>query len=188
MPLSESTSRREIHRRVIDMTAFVRNDGLYDVESHLVDTKPFEFERIGSPEPLPAGQAVHDLSIRITVDSDHVVRAIEASSDATPYALCKEAESTLQVLVGEQIARGWSSVVKGRLRGAASCTHLMEMLIPLATTALQGIRGLRSKEDRRTPTDSKPPQIDSCYAYGRERSVVRRLWPQYYQGPTEPGT
>ena len=79
-------------------------------------------------------------------------------------------------------------MVKGRLRGAASCTDLMEMLIPLATTALQGIRGVRSKEARRAPTDKEPSQIDSCYAYERERSVLRRLWPQYYQGPTEPGT
>ena len=181
MPLSEPGARRKIHRRVIDMEAYEREDGLFDVEAHLVDTKPFEFERVSCIEPVPAGQALHDLRVRLTVDSAFVVRAIEASSDTTPYGVCKEAETTLGVLVGEKIARGWSSKVKERLRGAASCTHLMEMLIPLATTALQGIRGVRQKGER--SAEDGTSMIDSCYAYGRGREVVQRLWPLHYQWP-----
>lgn len=183
MPLSEPAARREIHHRDIDMRAYAREDGLYDVEARLVDTKTFAFERLGNPEPIPPGQSLHDIKVRLTVDEDYVVRAIEASSDVTPYSVCREAEATLQVLVGERIARGWSALVKERLRGAASCTHLMEMLIPLATTAMQGIRGLKPKHARRTGPGDVPAQIDSCYAYGSEREVVQRLWPQHYRGP-----
>jgi Protein of unknown function (DUF2889) len=180
MPLSTPTNRQEIHHRDIDMRAFARADGLFDVEARLIDTKPFAFERLGKPEPVPAGQSLHDLCIRMTVDSDYVVRAMEASSDVTPYALCKEAESTLQALVGEKLAKGWAVVVKDRLRGAAGCTHLREMLLPMATTAIQGIRGMKSKEARKTPVPGQvPAQIDSCYAYGRTREVVRWLWPDH---------
>lgn len=159
------------------MRAYAREDGLYDAEAHLVDTKPFDFLRPSSPVPTPAGQALHDLWVRITVDEDFTVRAIEAASDVTPWGICKEAEATLSVLVGERLARGWSSRVKERLRGAASCTHLMEMLIPLATTALQGINALR------TDLHHSPKKIDSCYAFGREREVVKLLWPQHWQPP-----
>jgi hypothetical protein len=183
MPLSSPVARREAHHRVIDMKAYAREDGLYDIEARLVDTKPFDFERLAASLPIPAGHPLHDISLRLTVDHEYVVRAIEAASDVTPYALCKEAESTLQVLVGERIARGWSAKVKERLRGAASCTHLMEMLIPLATTAMQGIRGLRPKHDRRSAGDAVPAQIDTCYAYGRSREVVQRLWPQHSLPP-----
>jgi hypothetical protein len=183
MPLSAPAARGPIHRRVIDMQAYAREDGLYDVEARLVDTKPFVFERLGSPDPVPVGQALHDLWVRLTVDEQYVVRAIEASSDTTPYPLCKEAEATLQVLVGERIARGWSAKVKERLRGAASCTHLMEMLIPLATTALQGIRGVKPKDERRPAEGGTPAQIDSCYAYGRGRSIVQWMWPEHWRAP-----
>ena len=99
MPLSIPAARREIHHRLIDMRAYARQDGLFDVEAHLVDTKPFDFLRLSLPVPIPAGEALHDLWIRLTVDAGFVVRAIEASSDRTPYALCKQAESTLSVLV-----------------------------------------------------------------------------------------
>jgi hypothetical protein len=181
MPLSKPNARREIHHRVIDMKAYAREDGLYDVEAHLVDTKPFVFQRLSSPEPLPAGQPLHDMWIRLSVDEEFVVRHIEASSDVTPFDLCKEAESTLSVLVGERIARGWSAIVKERLRGSASCTHLMEVLIPLATTALQGIRALRADRHSTVDANGIPLKIDSCYAYGHQRELVMRLWPQHHR-------
>jgi hypothetical protein len=181
MPLPAPSARREIHHRIIDMRAYARDDGLYDVEAHLVDRKPFEFKRESSPDPIPAGRALHDLWVRITVDGDYVVRAIDAASDVTPWDLCRQAEATLQVMVGERLARGWSARVKERLRGAASCTHLMEMLIPAATTALQGIRGLHAERRRAVDEHGVPLKIDSCYAYGRQREVVMRLWPAHYR-------
>lgn len=186
MPLSEPSVRREIHHRVIDMRVYARDDGQFDVEAHLVDRKPFDFKRLSLPEPLAAGQALHDLWLRLTVDGDYVVRAIEAASDVTPWEVCREAESTLAVLVGERIARGWSSKVKERLRGAASCTHLMEMLIPLATTALQGIGALRPDRHAAADANGVPHKIDSCYAFGRGREAVMRLWPEHYQPPQAP--
>jgi Protein of unknown function (DUF2889) len=187
MPLSTPSTRQEIHHRNIDMRAFARTDGLFDVEARLIDTKPFAFERLGKPEPVPAGDALHDLWIRMTVDADYVVRAMEASSDVTPYAICKEAEATLQALVGERLAKGWAVVVKDRLRGAAGCTHLREMLLPMATTAIQGIRGMKSKASRvATSAGQAPAQIDSCYAYGRGREVVRWLWPAHAEQGAEP--
>lgn len=181
MPLSSPVARSEIHHRVIDMHAYARSDGLYDVEAHLVDTKPFSFTRFSTSDPWPAGAPLHDLWLRLTLDEDFVVKAVEAASDVTPFGVCKEAENTLGVLVGERIARGWSSRVKELLRGAASCTHLMEMLIPIGTTAMQGIRAMQS--DRNTNIAAQVQKIDSCYAYGSQREVVKRLWPQRYVPP-----
>jgi len=185
MPLSLPAARREIHQRVIEMKAYQREDGLYDIEAHLVDTKPFAFLRISHPDPLAPGEPLHDLWVRVTVDQDYIVRAIEASSDATPYPLCKEAESTLSVLVGERIASGWSSKVKEKLRGAASCTHLMEMLIPMATTAFQGMTGMRREGQTSVDVSKHPVRLDSCYTYAKHRSVVKRYWPQHYQPESE---
>ncbi len=183
MPLSAPAARREIHHRVIEMRAYARDDGLFDVEAHLVDRKPFDFQRPSKTEPTPAGEALHDLWVRLTVDGDYTVRAVEAASDVTPWAVCKQTEATLGVMVGERLVRGWSARVKERLRGPASCTHLMEMLIPAATTALQGIRGVQPERRRAVDAHGVPLQIDTCYAYAREREVVLRLWPEHHRPP-----
>ncbi len=182
MPLSIASARSEIHHRVIDMKAYARDDGLFDVEAHLVDRKPFPTTIPGFPNAVPAGAARHDLWVRLTVDQKYFVRGIEAASDVTPYAVCKEAVSTLSGMVGLQIASGWSSKVKERLRGPNSCTHLMEMLIPLATTALQGIGGLNA-DKKRAAVDANgvPFKIDSCYAYSRSSEVTQVMWPQHFR-------
>jgi hypothetical protein len=182
MPLTLIDDRREVHHRVIDMKTYVRSNGLFDAEAHLVDRKPFDFTRAGATDTVLAGEPFHDLWIRVTVDSDFVVRGIEAASDVTPWAVCKEAGAALQVLVGEALVRGWTGRVKEKLRGAASCTHLAEMLIPLATTALQGIYGLRPVEDRNANIGVL---VDSCYAFDRSRDVVKRLAPLHYQPAVE---
>lgn len=182
MPLPDPAARRAVHHRVIDMQTYAREDGLYDVEARLVDRKPFPFQLMSSDDPLPAGEALHDLWIRLTVDDAYVIRDIVAASDATPWPLCKEATDTLRVLVGERIARGWTAMVKDRLRGAASCTHLMEMLVPMATTALQGIRGLQRDTPLLMGEERAREKIDSCFAYGRDREVVKMLWPRHAAG------
>lgn len=185
MPLTSPPPRRQVHRRVIDLQVYERDDGRFDVEAHLVDRKPFEFKRLSSPQPLPAGQPLHDLWVRLTVDASYTVVAVEAASDVTPWALCKQAEATLSVMIGERIQRGWSAKVKERLRGTASCTHLMEMLLPAATAALQGIRGLNPERRRKeVGAEGLPAQIDTCYAYSRESEVVLRLWPQHHRAAT----
>ena len=55
MPLPAAAPRSDIHHRVIDMRAYRREDGLYDVEAHLVDTKPFDLVRFGGISVVSAG-------------------------------------------------------------------------------------------------------------------------------------
>ncbi len=181
MPLSDANARREVHQRTIDMKTYARDDGLYDVEAHLIDRKPFDFPHAGRPDPLPAGEPLHDLWVRVTVDDQYTIRRIEAASDATPFQLCKEAAGTLDVLVGERIAKGWSSLVKERLRGSASCTHLREVLIPLATTLIQGVRSLKGPPSSVLDANAKPAALNTCYAYAEHRDVVRMRWPTHFK-------
>ena len=182
MPLSTPKSRREVHYRVLDMKTFARDDGLFDVEGHLVDCKPFVTERSGNSEPVAAGQPRHDMWVRLTVDNTFVVRDVEAVSDTTPFGVCKEAAPSLAAVIGLSISSGWSIRVKELLRGTASCTHLMEMLIPLATVALQGINGLNIAKRRATVNaEGTPIKIDTCYAYARSSPVVKMLWPAHYR-------
>ena len=64
----------------------------------------------------------------------------------------------------------------------------MEMLLPMATTAFQGVNGLK-RENNRVPYDAKAMagRMDSCYAYSSERSVVKLHWPELYR-PAKPAS
>jgi Protein of unknown function (DUF2889) len=185
MPTDVDATREELHFRRIDMRGYRRSDGLFEVEGRVVDRKPDDFTPYSGGRHVPAGEPVHDMGVRLVYDDQLRVHDVSTFTDASPYAHCPEGGRALLSLKGLRMTSGWSNEVKSRLRGARSCTHLMELLIPMATTAFQSLSatGL-TRVDRRDVT-GRPVKIDSCYAYGAQRELVRRMWPEYYRPPPQ---
>lgn len=70
---------------------------------------------------------------------------------------------------------GWTWTIKRRLAGAASCTHLAEMLIAMGTAAYQTVVPFNRMNGRETEGFALAKKVDSCYAYAAERPLMRRL-------------
>ena len=181
MPLSSPVEREPIHRRVVECRGYRRHDGLYDIEARIVDTKAGEITLL-SGRRLPPGEALHDMSVRMVVDEALTVIDIVASTDASPFGICGEATETLQTMKGLRIAHGWSQAVRERLSGRKGCTHLTELLGPLATVAFQTLSQVRLAQPPAVNAKGRPLKIDTCYAYASDREVVQRLWPAHYDG------
>jgi hypothetical protein len=132
---------------------------------------------------IDRGEAIHDMSIRLVVDSDlNVIDAI-ASTDASPYAICRGAAASLECLKGLRIGRGWTKTTRELLAGRHGCTHLTELLGQLATVAFQTIWTVRRLQPQALDASGKPRKIDSCFAYSSDRELVRQRWPLHYSGP-----
>ena len=179
MPLSQPAAREHLHRRKIDCRGYRRQDGLWDIEAHLTDDKTYATKSALRGDLAP-GEAIHDLSLRLTLDGDLVVRAVETASDATPYAACPRATENFQTLVGLRIAAGWNREIIARVGGVRGCTHLRELLGVLATVAFQTIFTLREKE--LIESGRKPPMLDSCHAWDSAGAVVKAQYPAWYSG------
>jgi hypothetical protein len=173
-----SIERRELHHRQIDLKFFERADALYEVEGRVLDRKTQPFRRVLHEEATPAGTALHDITVRLVVDENLFVREASATMMTTPFGVCREAANTLEPLQGLQIGPGWNKRVRELLGGAASCTHIMEILGPMATAVHQGLAPKRLAQMRRLGTEAAQTKINSCYAYAEHREVVVRLWPQ----------
>lgn len=181
MPLSSSAEREPIHTRRIECRGYRRADGMWDIEGRLIDTKSYGFENDWRGR-VEAGTPVHDMSIRLTIDDAFTVRGIEAAIDASPFRLCPEITSSFEALNGLSIARGWRRAVAERLGGVHGCTHLVELLGPLGTTAYQTILPLRDRAARGKERRTKPRAIDTCHALRSDGEIVRREWPEFYTG------
>ena len=184
-PTNADVTRKELHFRRIDMRGFRRGDGLYEVEGRVTDRKPHDFAPGGTAQFVPANQAIHDMGVRLVFDDQMVVHDVQTFMEATPYLACHGGGHTLQSLKGLRIAGGWTKEVRSRLSGARSCTHLMELLIPMATAALQSMSVTRKGRPDLLDVTGRPVKIDSCYAYGAQQEQVLRRWPEYHR-PTPP--
>jgi hypothetical protein len=181
MPLPESKPRTLRHTRRIELNGYEREDGLWDIEAHLVDTKAYEF-RNHFRGPLTPGEPIHDLWLRLTVDDGFTIRAVEACTDYAPFPSCPEVAPNYQALVGMRIGSGWTDQVRQKMGLTGGCTHLFELLRPLATVAIQTIMPLR----KRDPEPGKRPRLlDTCYGWRAEGEAIREVHPAWHRLPQE---
>lgn len=176
------TEREELHVRSIEMRGYRRSDGLYEVEGKLLDRKPYDFiPTMHSGRFVSAGEPIHEMVVRLVYDEKLVVQAIEYVTSAAPYSNCSRGGIALQSVVGLAMVNGWSKEIKKRLGGSQCCTHLMELLIPMATTAFQSLSATSRTQPERLDATGRPKKIDSCYAYSADGELVQREWPEYYR-------
>ncbi|SIT41748.1 conserved hypothetical protein [Paraburkholderia piptadeniae] len=176
----DDITREEIHHRRIDMHGCRRSDGLFEATAFLTDRKTHDFQPPAARH-VSASEPIHDIRLTIVFDSDMIVRDVSASLYAHPYEQCLGGGDALSALLGLRIGAGWNSEVRKRLPSSDICTHIKELLGPLATTALQTIYGLRKSRLDQRDGEGKPIKLDSCHAFSSERELVRRLWPEYHR-------
>lgn len=179
--------RRPVHTRRIAFEGFLRDDGLWDIDCELVDTKSedlFMYEK----GVLPAGEAVHRMRIRVTLDDGLTIRDIQTATLAAPFGECQNAaQGPMRKLVGLTMGPGWRKAIDGAIGGAAGCTHLRELIFNAATAAFQMIPGYHERKalvaSGERPVHEKPPFfMGKCMAWAFDGPVMQRVAPQFYRG------
>src|SRR4051812_16422694 len=112
MPLPEPKAAREpLHNRSIQIHGYKRSDGLYDIEGHLFDTKAYDFKVAAGTRH--AGEPVHSMWLRITIDPALTIVDAEAAMEAMPYdAHCGAIEPDYRKLVGLALRPGYHRQLK----------------------------------------------------------------------------
>ena len=186
MALSPPAERELLHLRDIALRGYMRADGLYDIEAHLLDTKTYPFENDDRGEITP-GTPLHGMWLRLTVDEQLLVVTCEASSEHTPYAICPQAAPNFARLAGLTIGPGFNRAVAERVGGVHGCTHLRELLGQMATVAFQTLYPIRAAKERAAAAQRMavgeaarrrmPEMVGTCLAYAPDSPVTLARWP-----------
>jgi hypothetical protein len=189
--LSAPAEREAQHFRNYAFGGYRRADGLFDIEGRMTDTKSYAFPNDWR-HTIEAGEPLHDMRIRLTLDEAFVIRDVECVTAAGPYEICPAITPAFDALKGERIGRGWSRVLRDKFGGRHGCVHHVEMLRAMATVAFQTLYGYQGRRKRevggnsegppdREVTGRKPGFIDSCHALASDGEVVRTQYPQFYE-------
>ncbi|MCA6124507.1 DUF2889 domain-containing protein [Bradyrhizobium sp. WSM 1704] len=181
--------RRLMHRRSVDCTGYLRDDGLWEVEARLVDTKPYarQDRHRGAQQP---DDPVHDIRLRLAVDDSFTIRETGTTMASTPYPSCLDVEGILQRLVGERIGKGWREIIRRKIGKLETCTHLQELLGPAVTTLFQTVSSGKDPQGRGAldhQRDAKEPPffVGGCYSWRLDGPVVAEIFPQFATKPVE---
>ena len=186
MPLSAPGPRRHIHTRAISYRGYEREDGLFDIEAHMTDTKTYAFKNNWRGE-IQVGEPLHEMLLRLTVDETFTIRDIEAGTDNSPFEICPDVVESYKSVVGIQMGPGWRKAVRSKVGGVHGCTHLTELLFPMATVAMQTIWPLLRHRQNRSDshigkTKKRPVVLNTCHAWATSSPVVKENAPDFYTG------
>ncbi|KAA0876564.1 DUF2889 domain-containing protein [Nitrincola tapanii] len=177
MPLSKPVRRRTLHTRQTLSHAFQREDGLWDIEARMTDVKT---DPVNNPERggfVAAGETFHDISMRLTIDREMKIHAVEAVMDSTPFKMCPRIAERYRLLEGTRIGPGWlrqAAELTGSIQG---CTHLNDLLRPLATTAFQALWPNEGVDNMDVGSQGV---INTCHTWAQNSPAVKLYQPQYY--------
>ncbi|PZO20489.1 MAG: hypothetical protein DCF26_03070 [Burkholderiales bacterium] len=175
--------RQRLHTRSVEYNGYRRADSLWDIEGELRDLRHYDTQ-VYEKDLLPAGQFVHRMAITATVDDALLVREITSRMADTPFQFCKDVEDSLQAIVGVHMGKGWRLAINERLGGVESCTHLRELLVNMATAALQTIPTWQFQERHRLgepAPDERPHFLGQCHSWRLDGPVVMKYQPQFFQ-------
>jgi len=178
MPLSAPDSRQRLHARRVTYEGFRRADGHFDIEGRLTDVKDDDTTLLSGVRA--AGDAIHDMWIRVTIDRQFTIHDLEVRSDAVPYpGGCEHVAPDYAVLIGANLMQGFRKRLHDAMGHVRGCTHINDMLGSLPTVAVQTFAGLQREDD----VPGKPFQLDRCHALETTSETVRRYYPRWYRDP-----
>jgi hypothetical protein len=162
-----------------------RDDGLWDIEAELTDTKTYDFQVTTEPV-FPAEKPIHGLKIRVTLDDKMVIQDIATSMDHIPHPECSGAPHGMHQLIGCAMGPGWRKVINQHVGGTDGCTHLREMLSNMATAAYQTLPSgqwhRREVAGVPQPEVTTPPfHLGQCHSWAYESPTVQRAYPMFYK-------
>ena len=177
LPVTE-VERELLHTRRVRYEGYKRADGLWDIEAHLTDIKNHDYHlKTGVRR---AGQPVHSMWLRLTIDRRFTIVDAAASSEAVPYpGGCETIAPAYRGLVGVNLVRHFRQKANELLGGVHGCTHLTEMLAGMPTAAIQSFAGEMKEEQ---DDGSKPFQLDQCHALETTTETVRIWYPKWFKG------
>lgn len=184
MPLPQPVNRTLRHTRAITAEVFLRDDGLWDIDTCLKDMKARDLV-LFTGQLRPQGTPLHDLWLRITIDTQFNIVDAAASSDWNPYpGYCEAIEPAYRQLIGLNLLKQFRAAARARLGGTDGCTHLTELCGLLPTVAFQAFAGevIRTRDPASDPAHGSqpPPQLNRCHALSFQGDAVREYFPRWY--------
>ncbi len=186
-------TRRLVHTRNIRADVYARDDGLWDIEAELVDTKARDFKLATGMRA--AGEPIHHMRLTVTIDTRLNVIDTQTKMLSVPYAEhCQAIEPDYRQLIGLNLLTHFRRDVRQRLGGTDGCTHVTELTNVLPTAAVQAFAGevFRTRDASQDAesggpapaTDQKPWQLDKCHALRSDGPAVAQFYPRWYRAAT----
>jgi len=165
----------KIHHRDLKISTYKAKDKCIIIEGQLIDNSLIETHHY-SGKMRPA-KTIHHMIIRLLIDSKLTIREVEVEMPAFPHEECPETQASLNDVIGMKISRGFTMKIKEMFSGGRGCSHLAELIISMAPTAVQGYWTAFTSEPLpdNLPDTMRLMLSDTCWVWRKDGPALKRV-------------
>ena len=179
VPPAPQEKRQLVQKRAIQAEVYKREDGLWDIEAELIDTKGVDFHlKTGT---VKKGEPIHRMRLIITINQQMDILGAQANSLDVPYpGACETIAPEYQKLIGLNLMRGFRADLKQRFNGVSGCTHMTELCNIFPTAAIQAFAGEIFDVTNDDVKGPMPFQLNRCHALRTDGPAVKKYHPTWF--------
>lgn len=173
-----------LHSRRIEVNCFETDEESLLVEGWMTDERMVACMPYSKDEPREPG-IYHHMTARMKVSMpDLFILSLEAQMPVVPMDLCREIRTSVEKLIGLQLRPGFTDTVRSLLGYTEGCVHLMNLVLAMASAAVQGVGAFYSRkreEDGRAQVPVRPENFDktvlinSCWLWREDGPLMELI-------------
>lgn len=165
---------KRYHTRTTEISTYEYDEQRFVVEGCLADHRWQEFHLETGEKRRPG--IFHHMIIHWLVNKQTLlIEDIDVTMPAVPDDGCLEIIGSIEPVKGLSVARGFTSKVKALGGNGKGCTHIIELLISMAGSAVQGYVAYRQHESLMSKTDIMNMCENTCWTWRSDGPVVSLL-------------
>lgn len=181
-----------IHSRNLSIDTYELEEDRLLIEGTLRDDRLFPSYFYSARQFVDPG-VIHLIVVRLTITLPRLlITEAEARMEAVPNDICREVIDTIRNLEGLRIHRGFRKEVVKRMGGKTGCLHMTNLVLAMASAAVQGQWAYYSRKRGEAP--AKSPKIDasllldSCWLWREDGLFYERILQLEKERREEEGT
>jgi hypothetical protein len=165
---------RKYHTRTKEVSVYEYDEQRFVVEGCLTDRRPHAYYSAAAGKQPPG--ILHQMIVHLLVDKATLeIENLHVKMPVIPDKACLEMINSIESVKGLRIARGFVSKIKMLAGHGKGCTHLIELLMEMASSSIQGRIAYKQDQAPIPTTEIINMMSGTCWTWRAEGPLIDSL-------------
>ncbi len=165
---------KKYHTRTIEVSTYEYDDQRFAIEGCLTDRRfqKYHMETGGWRQP----GILHHMKVYWLINKKSlIIKDLHVEMPVVPGEQCNKVIGFISPVKGLRISDGFTSKVKDLLGGSKGCVHILELLIEMSFSTIQGLVAYKQQGALTSKEDIIKLAENSCWPWRSEGPYIKLL-------------
>lgn len=165
---------KKYHTRTKETSVYEYDEQRFVIEGCLTDRRPHAYHSAAAGKRPPG--ILHEIVVHLLVDKTTLeIEDLHVEMPVVPDKACLEMINSIEPVKGLRIEGGFMSKIKTLAGPGKGCTHLIELLMEMASSSIQGRIAYKQDQAPIPKTEIITLMTDTCWTWRAGGPLVNLL-------------